>query len=79
MVHGINQGDYHRDMSIEVYKTWFIRLTANPKTACDSNGVLLVLNNAPYNSKTLDRIPTLADTRNIIVAFLQHEFRLGPT
>ena len=73
-------GDYHRDMSFEVYKTWFTRLAATLKTNCSSKSVVLVLDNAPYQSKRLDRIPTSADTRDIMVAFLQqHEIPFDPS
>ena len=46
-------GDYHRDMSFEVYETWFIRPAATLKTNCSSKGVVLVLDSAPYHLKRM--------------------------
>ena len=67
-------------MSFDVYQTWFTRLTEKLQHAFGSNRVVLVLDNAPYHSKRLDRIPTTADRKDAMVAFLeQHEIAVDPT
>lgn len=62
--------DCLRDMSFEVYKTWFTRLTAILQTEYGSKGVALVLDNASNHSRRLKQIPTIVDTRNTMMAFV---------
>ena len=65
--------DYHRDIIFEVYKTWFTWITEKVRHEFGSNRVVLVLDNAPYHSKRLDRIPTSVDKKDAMVAFLKQQ------
>ncbi|VDD89948.1 unnamed protein product [Enterobius vermicularis] len=57
-----NDRDYHRDIIFEKVRHEF-----------GSNRVVLVLDNAPYHSKRLDRIPTSVDKKDAMVAFLKQQ------
>ena len=55
----------------ESKKCWFTRLAENLRTAFGSNRVVVVLDNALYHSKRLDRISTSANTKEVLAMFLQ--------
>ena len=61
-------GDYHRDMSFQVYKTWSTRLIDNLRNAYGSDRAVRVLDNAVCHSKGLNQIPNSANTKDTTVA-----------
>ena len=50
---------------------WFTRLAENLRTAFWSNRVVVVLDNALYHSKRLNRISISPDTKEVLALFLQ--------
>ena len=59
-------GDYHKEMTGEVFKTWFLGVL--PKL--ESNSVI-IMDNAPYHSVKLDRVPVQSWLRKDIISWLE--------
>ncbi|XP_064100794.1 uncharacterized protein LOC135211413 [Macrobrachium nipponense] len=61
-----NDGDYHRQMNHEVFEEWFrCQLLPNiPPTS------IIVMDNAPYHSRKVDRLPTMSSKKAVITEWL---------
>ncbi|XP_064089245.1 uncharacterized protein LOC135203450 [Macrobrachium nipponense] len=59
-------GDYHRQMNHEVFEEWFrCQLLPNiPPTS------IIVMDNAPYHSRKVDRLPTMSSKKAVITEWL---------
>ncbi|KAL1454573.1 hypothetical protein WDU94_010795 [Cyamophila willieti] len=56
-------GDYHNEMNSQHFIDWF------EKSFFNSNSVI-VMDNAPYHSKKMDKVPTKSSTRKNILSWL---------
>lgn len=67
-------GDYHQDMNSEVFEGWFSKmLDVIP------DGSVIVLDNAPYHSRKLEKIPNTSSNKNEIENWLKEKNLLPPT
>lgn len=61
-------GDYHEEMNGDTFKTWFENVL--PKLNPNS---VIVMDNAPYHSVKLERIPTLSWRKQDIISWLKEK------
>lgn len=59
-------GDYHEDMTAEVFEKWF-----SETLTLIEPGSVIVLDNAPYHSRQIEKLPTSAWRKEKIIEWLQ--------
>uniref|UniRef100_A0A1I7ZNC5 DDE_3 domain-containing protein n=2 Tax=Steinernema glaseri TaxID=37863 RepID=A0A1I7ZNC5_9BILA len=72
-------GDYHHEMNAQVFEEYIENLI--PLLKAKGDKVALVMDNASYHSRCLERIPTMADKKDVIRNFLHRygvEFEEAP-
>uniref|UniRef100_A0A1I7Y1E9 DDE_3 domain-containing protein n=1 Tax=Steinernema glaseri TaxID=37863 RepID=A0A1I7Y1E9_9BILA len=62
-------GDYHREMNAQVFEEYIKNLI--PLLKAKGDKIALIMDNASYHSRCLERIPTMADRKEIIRQFLR--------
>lgn len=63
-----NKGDYHDSMNNECFKTWFIKQLI-PNIPENS---LIIMDNAPYHSKEIDKVPNSKSKKADVIQWLQN-------
>lgn len=59
-------GDYHEDMNAEVFEKWFSSVLVRVEP-----GSVIVIDNAPYHSRQVEKIPTSAWRKADIIGWLK--------
>lgn len=61
-----NKGDYHDSIDHKIFKTWF----ENQLLPNISNRSLIMMDNAPYHSNILNKVPTLSFKKTQVIEWL---------
>ncbi|XP_061704644.1 uncharacterized protein LOC133515996 [Cydia pomonella] len=61
-----NKGDYHQDMNAEVFEEWFTQVLDKIP-----DGSVIVLDNAPYHSRKIEKVPNTQSRKNEIIDWLK--------
>ncbi|CAJ0608321.1 unnamed protein product [Cylicocyclus nassatus] len=63
--------DYHRDMNAEIFEEWLRETVPHMVSVANGRCVSLVMDNASYHSRQLQKIPTKSSTKAVIVDYLR--------
>ncbi|CAJ0589553.1 unnamed protein product [Cylicocyclus nassatus] len=63
-------GDYHKDMNSDLFEMWLTEAIPHMIRRANGKRVSLVVDNAPYHSRQLEKIPTTSSTKNQIREYL---------
>ncbi|CAG4975944.1 unnamed protein product [Colias eurytheme] len=62
------QGDYHKDMNVEVFENWFELIFDKLDDNC-----VIVMDNASYHSRKTEKIPTEKNKKQEIIDWLKEK------
>ncbi|CAJ0595792.1 unnamed protein product [Cylicocyclus nassatus] len=66
-------GDYHQDMDHEVFANWMRESLPKMQTVAGGRRLCLVMDNAAYHSRQLEKIPTRSSTKAVIEEYLRSQ------
>ncbi|KHJ84721.1 hypothetical protein OESDEN_15562 [Oesophagostomum dentatum] len=64
-------GDYHRDMDHEMFENWLQEAIPRMKDVADGRPLALTMDNAPYHSHQLKKVPTRSSKKGEIADYLR--------
>ncbi|CAJ0605443.1 unnamed protein product [Cylicocyclus nassatus] len=68
-----DDGDYHRDMNHALYEEWLYECLPSMIERANGRRVCLVIDNAPYHTRQLERLPTSSSTKAQIQEYLEQK------
>ncbi|RCN39044.1 hypothetical protein ANCCAN_15036 [Ancylostoma caninum] len=63
--------DYHRDMNHSMFEGWLLECIPRMQNVAARRPVAVVIDNAPYHSRQLEKIPSNTSTKAAIVDYLR--------